>query len=620
MLISFSKISETTHSVNLGDDIHIDQIKTGDFNNDGKIDVVISSIHRDLGTTPAPFIFLLGDEKGSFKDASTFFVGGNIQYGNYVPRMEIGDINGDGVSDIFGIDNGIDKPPFSGGRNELFLSDGKGGMFNASSFLPQLILNSHGASLGDVNNDGRIDILVNALMSDGNHLWMQDKNGHFKESPELLPPLKIDAYWDPTQQVTQTNTYSALIDINNDGFLDMILGGWSGGINQSQIFINHQGSFSSSIPTTLPSTGVNGETVVAIEPIDINGDDLPDLVLSVTDGSNSANTFYLIKKIQILINKGNGVFKDESDQRITPTTEIINKGWYKTLDVIDLNKDGAMDIVAHPDWGSPEIFMNDGSGNFNKNIFIEKNYSKSSVGDFDGDGLPDLILSNDKSSVEIWRNESINKHIYKANFGGDILVGSTGNDIFIQTTGHSKFIGNGGIDTLQLTLDKNKYSIEISDSKILVSQIDSEKNSVELLGVQRIKFSTYSIATDINGNAGNVAKILGAVFGKDAIQNKGFVGVSLSLLDNGMSTRDFASLALAVKGASTSEQIATTLWTNIVGKTPTAAENASLVDIMDSGVSAGDLTMVAADLALNHLNVDLVGLSQNGLAYLDFVT
>lgn len=56
---------------------------------------------------------------------------------------------------------------------------------------------------------------------------------------------------------------------------------------------------------------------------------------------------------------------------------------------------------------------------------------------------------------------------------------------------------------------------------------------------------------DVDGNAGTVAKIIGAVFGKQAIENKVYVGIGLSFLDGNWSYDNLAALALDAAGAKT---------------------------------------------------------------------
>lgn len=613
--MNFEQSKRSQHAVPISDDFHVDQIKVGDFNGDGRLDVVFSEIHKDLGTTPAPFIFMLGDGTGKLADVSTTLFGTGLQYGNFVARMEIGDFNGDGVDDVFGVDNGEDKMPFSGGFNELFLSNGKGGMTNASALLPQVKINSHGAALGDVNNDGRLDVLVNALMSDGNRLWIQRSDGKFVESPGMLPDLIIQASWNSYYFYPRTNTYSNLIDLNRDGYLDMILGTWHQNPKGSEVYLNSGGSFANSPPIKLPSSGVQDEAILDVEPIDLNGDDLPDLVLSVTDGLDA--NYYEVRKIQLLVNQGAGKFTDETASRLNFSAPNEFNSWYKSIEVVDMNKDGAMDLVGLG-YGRPEIFMNDGSGKFERTLERKTDYGTSAVGDFDSDGLPDLVMAMNNLFVDVLLNKSENWHVYKSNFGGESLIGSAGDDKFIHIDGHSKFFGNGGLDVAHLPDNRSAYKVSVNKNHTSVTKNGAIPDKIDLTDINRIKFSDYSIATDISGNAGKTAKILGAVFGKAEVSNKAYAGIGLNLLDSGLTYESLMQLALDTKIGSGASNTAVVelLWKNLVGAAPSTTDIAPFVQDLESGrITRSGLAVYAAELDLNAQNIDLIGISTAGLAY-----
>jgi hypothetical protein len=75
-----------------------------------------------------------------------------------------------------------------------------------------------------------------------------------------------------------------------------------------------------------------------------------------------------------------------------------------------------------------------------------------------------------------------------------------------------------------------------------------------------LRFNDKSIAIDLNGNAGITAKILGAVFGKESISNKNYVGIGLHFLDAGWTYDNLAGVALdaavAAGKKATKEQMA----------------------------------------------------------------
>jgi hypothetical protein len=87
------------------------------------------------------------------------------------------------------------------------------------------------------------------------------------------------------------------------------------------------------------------------------------------------------------------------------------------------------------------------------------------------------------------------------------------------------------------------------------------------------------------------------------------------MLDGGMSYTDLAALALDAAGARTPEQIVDLLWFNIVGSHPTFAQMQPFIDSLTQSESAGELAAMAADLAENATNIDLLGLSHTGLVY-----
>ena len=95
-----------------------------------------------------------------------------------------------------------------------------------------------------------------------------------------------------------------------------------------------------------------------------------------------------------------------------------------------------------------------------------------------------------------------------------------------------------------------------------------------------------------------------------------FVGIGLDLKDDGMSYVDLAELAINETGKSTPEDIVALLWTNVVGSPPNAQQAQPFVDMLNNGMTIGELGVLAADTDLNVTNINLVGLADTGIGYI----
>jgi hypothetical protein len=586
----------------------------GDFNGDKIPDIAVFRLNWSQNPE-APIQILVGDGTGAFKDSSDLIFNNKPAITNFPARSVVADFNNDGFDDIFVIDSGADVTPYVGGQNKLFISNGLGQLIDQTKKLPTEIAFNHGAAVADVNNDGRLDILINALFKDvATSLYLQDENGKFVISDKYLPSTVIGRGAGVNSPFT--STWSALIDLNQDGRQDMILGTWRANEKTRLYFGEANTLFQKSSLYTLPPSGVPQEILCQIVPIDLNGDALPDLALSITDGNG---TGYNMTYIQLLVNKGNGNFTDETQLRLPQSLIPNNSGqWFKYLEVTDLNRDGKPDIVGLGDGNNGlAAYMNDGTGKFSKSYATTSTYGYASVADFNQDGLQDFVIAKfDGSKVITLLNIQKNSHIYSANFGGEQLLGSVQADSFYIRDGKNLLDGNSGLDTLYISDLKNNFDITLKTqewkflSKLRTSDVVFTKN------IERVNFADVSVALDISNSAGTIAKILGAVFGKQSLTNKSYVGIGLHFLDAGWTYENLAALALDVAGAKTNDQIASLLWTNVIGSTPTAADKAPLIGLLENGMTAGTLAQLAGDSSFNTTNINLVGLAQTGIEYI----
>lgn len=210
--------------------------------------------------------------------------------------------------------------------------------------------------------------------------------------------------------------------------------------------------------------------------------------------------------------------------------------------------------------------------------------------------------------------------------GDDVLQGTAASEGIVGGAGVDTLIGAGGDDQLNggADLDTAVYgglraAYQVGLGGATVSGPDGNDT---LTGVERLRFSDINLAFDVadGGAAGNTAKLLGAVFGPEAVLNETYAGIGLGVFDN--EGADYAAVAnYAIRAAlgNTIDNAALVqlLYTNVVGTAPTQAEINGFVSLLDNGTfTQVSLTTYAADHVLNQTRIDLAGIAEHGLEYI----
>lgn len=261
----------------------------GDFAGNGRLDLFRAVLTYNVGlpiseATPSRFEFYTRQADGSFV-LNTSLLDQSI--GCLHPRKSIvADFNGDGRPDIFVACHGYDTVPYPGETNKIVLSQPGGGYVTRDASAD--VGFNHGAAAADLNGDGKIDVIVvNNFDPDRAYVLLNDGTGTFtREASGRLPPA-----------IRAGNYYSVeLVDINEDGQLDLILGGHEFDAAPTMVFINPgSNNFSAVSPTLIPP--VANEGVVLDFTITGTGSTRTLWVLRTSGGDGS---FYQSKVIQKL--------------------------------------------------------------------------------------------------------------------------------------------------------------------------------------------------------------------------------------------------------------------------------------------------------------------------------
>lgn len=308
------------------------------------------------------------------------------------------DVDNDGWLDIF-ITNG----PSGGENNELFLNDGKGGFLqNTSSIITLDNSPSDGATWGDIDNDGDLDLYVATWYGAPNRLYFQNNDGSFTESKVI-----------DSRGFSETASWA---DFNKNGYLDLYITNSSNGQGSNNEFYMNQadGLFHKEKNFEITKLAENSRSV---NWIDYDNDDDLDLFVSNEDEPNE------------LYRNDDGNLTPIIDINVTSTKKTsMGSSW------ADYDNDGDLDLYVANFRDQNELYKNNGDGTFEQittgDIVNDLNYSFGTAwGDIDNDGDLDLYVANGFSNSERGNDLYINN--------GDGSFSKNENSITVENDGWS---------------------------------------------------------------------------------------------------------------------------------------------------------------------------------------
>jgi uncharacterized protein (TIGR03437 family) len=327
----------------------------------------------------------------------------NSQINVLSPRdWAVAGFNGDGRLDVFLGSHGLDQAPYPGGQSHIFIQSADGKLVDeTSSRLPAINNFTHTVAAADIDGDGDIDLYLGNVYggTTGPQLYINDGSGNFTPRTSGLPDFLVNR-----QQIFDSARF---IDVNNDGFPDLVLGSDQYSDRNVVLLNDGYGNFTAAPNVLPPKVGGLGWATIAIAPADYDGDGYTDLIFVMTDVYQGHSA------LQLLLNNRDGTFRDASSQipqnwPVVPASGgQLNGSWIQWVVPCDINGDGWIDFVTSGSNMSPHLFINEGNGQFidvTATLPAGRLDTQVLAGDFDGGGRTDLFFDFGGGSYGFARN------------------------------------------------------------------------------------------------------------------------------------------------------------------------------------------------------------------------
>ena len=318
------------------------------------------------------------------------------------------------------------------GKNAFYSNDGEMNFTDISSTIGifQTDLFTYGASFGDIDNDGDLDLFIsNRSPEDHNYLYRNDSGIYVDITGTSGISLE-----------GQLSFCSIFFDYDKDGLQDIYVS------NDKEENINRlYKNLGDGVFQDVSESSNAGVDVSAMSTTlgDFNNDGWFDIYITNTPFSQVSS----IQGNVLLKNNGDGTFTNVATETGTSFDSV---GWGSVF--LDADNDGLLDIyVSSSENGNgslissafyhqqdDETFIIPQDIGFNTDL--RESYTNA-IGDINNDGKPEIVVGNDTDNNFLWQNNTLNENNWlKVKLEGVVSnKDGIGNTIEINVDGQSQY-------------------------------------------------------------------------------------------------------------------------------------------------------------------------------------
>lgn len=199
--------------------------------------------------------------------------------------------------------------------------------------------------------------------------------------------------------------------------------------------------------------------------------------------------------------------------------------------------------------------------------------------------------------------------------GNDVLTGGAGNDRLDGGVGNDEIVGGLGTDTVIYHGLRANYSVVESAGAYVVTDIVGRDGTDQVTQVERLQFGNITIATDVEGTAGQAYRLYQAAFNR--LPDMAGLGYWTHVMDEGLSADGAAQFFVESSEFSnlygpavSSSQFIDLLYQNVLHRVPDQSGADFWNTAIHGGLTRAQALAYFSDSPENHAN--LVGVMQNG--------